>query len=442
VVAALDTALAALVGVFALLGAGVTRLFSRHRRRTDRKVLMVFNTFYSLEVLRERGAESTITNRDLDGYFDHVWTVHPLVGADAFGAAPTGPPVVTAISERHSVIEGRSERSATLRRLPRFNFALAQAELFIALSRVVAKDDVCIIRAWEPFYTALLSIGLGRLHRVAVEVRIPGNFDKIYESVGELAFPKLIPSRRLERAIGRFTLARADQVVALSDDNREYALNNGAREERIAQSSAWSLIDPVHLIDPAERPAVADFGLGDRPFVIAVTRLEPVKFPEDVVEALAKARQKMPELGGLVIGDGSMRQQLHDRASELGLEGHLIFLNSQDQIGISQALTSAAVVLAPLAGLALAEAALSATPVVAYDYEWHSELVVPGETGVLVPHRDIDAMAAAACALIAEPDRATRLGAAAREHALERMDRPALLAAERALVDRVLAVTA
>ncbi|MBA2608915.1 MAG: glycosyltransferase, partial [Actinobacteria bacterium] len=380
---AVDAAVASVVVACALVILAATRAVPR-RRRKGGKVLLVFNTFYSLKVLRERGTMHTITHRDLDGYFDHVWSIHPLVGADdpsAFAGAPS----VTRLGPRHTVIEGRVARSVSLKAFPRLNFALAQSELLIRVSWLIAREQVGIIRAWEPFYTGLVSVALGRLHAVPVELRIPSHFDRIYEDVGDLAFPKLLPSRRLEQAVSRFSLRHADQVVVLSEDNREYAINNGASEERTSQLGSWSLIDPVHMVQPDERGPVADFGLGDRPFVVAVTRLERVKYPQDVLLALARARVDFPELGGLLIGDGSMRDELDELARELGLDGHLIFIRNLDVLELSRAITSAAVAYVLIAGLALREAALSGTPIVAYDYEWHSEFVVPEETGILVP---------------------------------------------------------
>jgi glycosyltransferase involved in cell wall biosynthesis len=58
------------------------------------------------------------------------------------------------------------------------------------------------------------------------------------------------------------------------------------------------------------------------------------------------------------------------------------------------------------------EAMAHAKPVVATPVGGTAELVVDGETGVLVPPGDADALAAAIAALVADPDRARRLGEA------------------------------
>ena len=105
-------------------------------------------------------------------------------------------------------------------------------------------------------------------------------------------------------------------------------------------------------------------------------------------------------------------------------------------------LAQASVIAAPLAGLALVEGALSGTPIVAYDYEWHSELIRTDETGILVPHRDTDAMAAAICALLDDSERGEDLGERARARVLEIMEPAKLLAQERDQADALLAAGA
>ncbi len=85
-------------------------------------------------------------------------------------------------------------------------------------------------------------------------------------------------------------------------------------------------------------------------------------------------------------------------------------------------LNSAAVISCPLSGRVLLEALLSGRPVVAYDVEWHAEVVRDGETGVLVSYRDARAMGQAIARLVREPAEARRLGDRAREATLAYAD--------------------
>ena len=88
-----------------------------------------------------------------------------------------------------------------------------------------------------------------------------------------------------------------------------------------------------------------------------------------------------------------MLKELQQLARQLGVADHIVFAGNRDQEWLSRVIPHAAAVLAPSAGRALSEVAFGAAPTVAYDNDWHSELVQHGVTGALVPHRDVEAMA-------------------------------------------------
>lgn len=422
----------------AVLGA---RRLRRQTKRGGQPLLLVINSSYSLRELRDRRAEHWATHRDLDGYFDHVWSVHPLVGANPSAPRETsiGATVLTSLADRHTMIEGKLGRFAGLSRVEYLNFVLAQAQLVLTLDRIVYRHSVDIVRA-DPFYGGLLALLLRKLNGCAVELRIVANHDEIYEQVGALAYPRMFRWRRVERQILRFTLSRADSVMAGSENNRGFALANGAREDRLAYSGNGSMINPIHLQPPRDREPIDDeFGLGDRPVAICLCRLERMKHPEDLVLSVASARARDPHIAGMLIGEGSMREELEALRSDLGLDGHVVITGERDQEWIARMLVRSAVVVAPHSGLALVESALSATPIAAYDYEWHAEMIRPGLTGMLVPYRDTYEMGIAICALVENRELSKRLGAAARELALEKMRPEILVGHERMLAERLLA---
>ncbi|MDP1846715.1 MAG: glycosyltransferase [Solirubrobacteraceae bacterium] len=436
---AIDAALA----VAAVAGGGLVLLARRARGRRpvrpERPRLMVLSTTYSLGVLRARQAEHLVTRQDLGGYFEHVWTVHPLVGADPGEASVgVGAPTVTRLSDRHTMIEGKTARSPALARLPYLNFALAQVQLVLLLDRLVAREGVGIVRG-DPFYNGLLALLLGRLSRRPVELRIIADHDKLFDGSGSLAHPRLFRARAIERRVQRFTLAHAESVLTGSDDNRAYALRNGARPEQIRYLGNWSMINPLHLEEPAQREPLPDeFGLGDRPVVLCVARLERQKHPEDVITSVAKARRRDPRIAAVIVGEGSMRAELDGLCAKLGVGDDVVLAGDRDQAWLVRMYAQAAVVAVPIAGLALVEAALGGTAIVAYDHEWHSEIIRDEQEGVLVPYRDTDAMADAICAVVGDPARAGRLAGAARTRVLGFMQPEVVLAHERALADEML----
>ena len=441
VVVAADLSLAALAA-----SATGSLLLARRLRRRRRapgcaRGLMTIDSMYDLDTLRARRAEHIVTHRDLDGYFDRVWSVHPFAGIDPreHGFTAFGSPTTTPLTATHTMIEGKAGRFRRLASLPYVNFVLAQAALVLLLDRVVNDEGVAVVRG-DPFYHGLLALLLSALSRCPCEIRVVGNHDAIYEVTGKLAFPRLFRWRFLERAVMRFTLSRAESVVVQSQYIREFALRHGARADRLEIAPMAIYVDPVHLAEPGDREPLDDeLGLGDRPVVGFVGRLDAVKHPDDVIVSLAKARAQDARLAAVIVGDGGMRDELRALCGELGVERDVVFAGERDQHWIARLLPRCAVIAAPLAGLALVEAALSGTPIVAYDVERHPEFIGTEREGILVPYRDTDAMAAAIRALVDDPGRASRLAAAARARALEIMEPGRLLAHERALADRLLA---
>src|SRR5207249_3226718 len=56
----------------------VHRAAADARDRVTRPRLLVLDTSYSLEAIRANRTEASVTCRDLGGFFDRVWTVHPF----------------------------------------------------------------------------------------------------------------------------------------------------------------------------------------------------------------------------------------------------------------------------------------------------------------------------------------------------------------------------
>jgi glycosyltransferase involved in cell wall biosynthesis len=87
-------------------------------------------------------------------------------------------------------------------------------------------------------------------------------------------------------------------------------------------------------------------------------------------------------------------------------------------------------------GLVIAEAMMQSRPVVAFQQGGPAEMIVDGETGMLVRPGDVSALAQAVSALLADPDRAARLGRAGRTRALSTYTSAAMVARVESAYDR------
>lgn len=189
-------------------------------------------------------------------------------------------------------------------------------------------------------------------------------------------------------------IARTVEHVA---DNKLQVIRNG--------------IDLAEFPEPSARAAPP----GRR--AIQVARLIKLKDQFTLLRATRLVVDKMPDFGLDIIGDGPEREALLALRTELKLEDHVRFLGFRSDV--RQLLPNAEFfILSSLSeGLAISilEAMAAGLPVVATDVGGNREVVGDGESGILVPSQQPEAMAAAMMKMHGDPERTRRMGLAARE---------------------------
>ena len=163
---------------------------------------------------------------------------------------------------------------------------------------------------------------------------------------------------------------------------------------------------------------------GARPVrtILTVANLRPEKAHEVLLNAAAMLAPARPELRVLVAGDGPRAAELRALAATLGIADRVEFLGHVDDV--PSLLGRAGAFVLPSRSEAFPNAAMEAMaaglPVVASAVGGLLDLVDHGRTGLLVPVDDAGGFAAAIEQLMADPERAARIGAAAREDVMSR----------------------
>ncbi|WP_051706138.1 glycosyltransferase [Nocardioides aequoreus] len=172
-------------------------------------------------------------------------------------------------------------------------------------------------------------------------------------------------------------------------------------------------VAPNAVDAPTEPPPVPR----DPHRLITVCRLMPGKGLLDAVAVVDRVRARVPQVHLDVYGEGPERELLERAVAERGLERH-VTLHGHDPAAKEHLWTAAAALMTSESetwNMSIQEAMSHGCPVVAYDIKYGPrEQVTDGSDGLLVPHGDVDAMAAAVLRLLTDADEARRLGEAAR----------------------------
>jgi len=166
-------------------------------------------------------------------------------------------------------------------------------------------------------------------------------------------------------------------------------------------------------------------GLADRPVVVCVSRLVPRKGQDILVRALPAIRRRVPDAALLLVGGGPYRSTLERLAREHGVAGDVVFTGSVASAELPAHYAAGDVYAMPCRtrrrgldveglGIVYLEASASGLPVVAGDSGGAPDAVLDGQTGYVVPGRDVAAAADRIADLLADRALAARLGAAGR----------------------------
>ena len=155
------------------------------------------------------------------------------------------------------------------------------------------------------------------------------------------------------------------------------------------------------------------------PIVASVGRFVEVKGYRYLLEAAAQVARARAGVHWILVGDGELRGELEAHARSLGLAPQVHFTGWRDDIPDVLALCDVFVLpsLREAFGRVLVEAMAMGRPVVATTGGGVPDVVVDGETGLLVDPAASAPLAAAVQTLLENPGRAGHLGAAGRRRA-------------------------
>jgi glycosyltransferase involved in cell wall biosynthesis len=196
----------------------------------------------------------------------------------------------------------------------------------------------------------------------------------------------------------------------------------GLRADRIVWTPG--IADTARFVPDGDGRAVREeFGLGEAPVIVTVSRLAANRGHETLLEGFKQLLVRQPSARLLVVGKGERQAHLERVVDDLGLQRAAIFTGYRDR-DLPAVLAAADCFVLMGAGSdescrAALEAMAAGRPVVARRVGALPETVVDGETGLLLDDDRPDGVAEALGRVLANPAAARAMGAAGRRRAEE-----------------------
>ena len=226
----------------------------------------------------------------------------------------------------------------------------------------------------------------------------------------------------LERWAGR----RTDKFISVCDamTDQYVAAGIAPRDKFVTVYSGFD-VDP--FLSPPRPPEQvrAELGLKPEHVVIGkVARLFPLKGHEYLLRAAPAVIERCPNVRFLIVGDGTLRASFESELKALGIRDRFVFTGLIPPEQVPERIHAMDIVVhtSVWEGLArvLPQGLIAGKPVVSYDIDGAREVVIPGETGYLLPPRSTQELSEALCELAGDPALRQRLGEAGRNRLTDR----------------------
>lgn len=364
--------------------------------------------------LERKGVLQILQDRELESDFERLITVHPWANHTQ----------VIDLTPKHRLIELQEyflpgTQCIKLLRYPQHVVHIAR--ILWTLVQTLYRERIQFVRAQDPVYSGLLAWLVTRLVHRPYGISIHADYDKRFELAQQQGAPTLFGSRRLAKTLEKLVLSNAQVVLPIRQTLADSVIRTG-----IAADKVRVIPHGIHLEDfikPASISIAERFLIPTgRQILSFVGRLSKENYLSDVITLVERLAQIRSDFVVVIAGDGSERAELEKQIQDRHLSAFVKMIGFQPREVIIALRQASAVSLCLMGGFSLIEACAVGRPVIAYDVEWHSELVQTGQSGWLVPEHDMDALLHAVNECLSNPHEATRRGQVAQQLALERHD--------------------
>ncbi len=287
---------------------------------------------------------------------------------------------------------------------------LGLINIFKLANNLIKREKFDIITVQDQYYLSLIGWLLAKKYNLGLEIQVHG-----FEKYG-----------RLRKIIARYILPRADAVRVVSRRlERRLVEEFGVEEEKITVVPIYSEKVQSSRLPKPGTGGQAKFKVqssnvkfkNDKFVFLTVGRLVPVKNVEMQIRAMSKIVKKYSNLELWIVGEGKEKEKFELEIGNWKLEINVKLLGWKNNLDEYYNAADAFVLTSNSEGwgMAVIEAASYGLPIIMTDVGCAGEVIVDGESGIVIPVGDQGKLEESMVKLINSAELRKKLGEGARK---------------------------
>ncbi len=262
----------------------------------------------------------------------------------------------------------------------------------VALMKKIKSNFIELVTPGPIEFRAIIIKFITNCHILA---QVRGNIDLLSYSIDKYFYFRVsrkillvkIISLFFHRLVSELFYSNCSLVIGYNKNNLDSAISNGADPK-----NSRLLRIEIHEQYQKENYNNNNYFLNDFPEsnnnILVWSRLSKEKLIDEIIKGFLIAANNINDLNLIIIGSGPEEENLKKIANFSNHSKRIYFLGYKDRNYISEAAKKSLFTIISFGGSTLVEAALFKLPIIAFDIEWHSELIRNDETGYLVDYSD------------------------------------------------------
>lgn len=358
------------------------------------------------QALVQKGVTEMILDRNEGDFFDLVVTIHPFASTTR----------IIKLNDRNILYEFGFKNLPILKQGKFSKYIQAPFQFFRVLKNTlkIAKDyKINMIRANDPYWMGVWAYISSRILSIPFCVSIHADHEKRHELDRNISMSKVFGSTYLSELLESFIYKQSNLVLPIRESLKKKIVGRNIQAEKvmvIPHGIDLNIFDAPYTGNLLDKlPFV-----GERKVISFVGRLSKENYIDDIIQAVEILLVRRSDFVLVIAGGGIEEKALKEKISLSPLlKKHVFFAGFLPRKECYEVRKISYLSLCLMGGFSLIEACAAARPVIAYDVEWHYELV-NSSTGFLLKEKDIEGIVKSLDYIFDHPQEAESMGMQAR----------------------------